>query len=183
MERQKLKEILSKHQLWMDDEEGGELADLRGADLWGANLRGANLRGANLRGANLRGADLWGADLWGADLWGADLSGANLRGANLRGANLWGADLWGANGNIKNIKSICIDKYPIAYTDTYLQIGCERHPITDWWGFDDKRILQMDGKTALTFWRKWKDQIKVIIDMSPAEPTGYVEKESTEQEE
>lgn len=38
-----LKEILKKHKLWLNNEEGGTRADLRGADL--------------------RGADLWGADL------------------------------------------------------------------------------------------------------------------------
>jgi uncharacterized protein YjbI with pentapeptide repeats len=74
--------ILEQHRLWLADD-GGEMANLRGADLSGADLSGANLRGANLRGAYLRGADL---------------SGANLRGAYLRGAYLSGADLSGAIG-------------------------------------------------------------------------------------
>ena len=74
-------EVLQRHAKWLQNEEGGEKA----------NLRGANLRGANLRGANLRGANLWDANLWDADLRGADLRGANLRGANLRGADLRGA--------------------------------------------------------------------------------------------
>ena len=79
-------EVLQRHAKWLEDEEGGEKADLRGADLWGANLWGANLWGANLRDADLRGANLRGANLWGANLWGA-----NLRDADLRDANLWGA--------------------------------------------------------------------------------------------
>ena len=115
-------EVLQRHAKWLENEEGGEKAnlrdadlrdaDLRGADLrdadlwdadlWGANLRDANLRGANLRGANLwdanlRGANLRGANLRGADLRGADLRGANLRDADLRDADLRGADLWDAN--------------------------------------------------------------------------------------
>ena len=98
-------EVLQRHAKWLENEEGGEKADLRGANLWDANLRDANLRdadlwGANLRDADLRGANLWGADLRGANLWGADLRGANLWGADLRGANLWGADLRGATGKI-----------------------------------------------------------------------------------
>ena len=78
--------FLRKHKLWLEDEEGGERANLEGANLEGANLKGANLKGANLKGANLRGANLDGANLEGANLWGANLWGANLRGANLKGA-------------------------------------------------------------------------------------------------
>lgn len=41
---QELKEILGKHQKWLNDGEGGERADLRSADLRYANLSSANLR-------------------------------------------------------------------------------------------------------------------------------------------
>ena len=127
MTKEQLNKVLEKHKKWLNDEPGGERADLRranlqGADLWGANLwradlweadlrganlqgadlweadlQGANLQGANLRRADLRRADLWRADLWEADLWEADLRGADLRGANLQEANLRGANLQGAN--------------------------------------------------------------------------------------
>ena len=90
-------EVLQRHAKWLQNEEGGEKANLRDADLRGANLWDADLRGANLRGADLRGANLWDADLRGANLRGADLWDANLRDADLRGANLWDADLRGAN--------------------------------------------------------------------------------------
>ena len=116
MNANELKNILKLHKKWLNDEEGGLKADLRGADLRGANLNGADLRRANLRGVNLNGASLRGADLREAtlrgailyradlreadlreaDLRGADLSGANLYGANLRGANLYRVDLCGA---------------------------------------------------------------------------------------
>ena len=121
MNANELENILKLHQKWLNNEEGGVRADLRGADLRGAdlrepslyraNLRGANLyrvdlngvslRGADLREANLRGAILYRADLCGADLReaslsGADLSGATLYRANLRRANLYRADLCGA---------------------------------------------------------------------------------------
>jgi uncharacterized protein YjbI with pentapeptide repeats len=112
MDNEKLKEILERHRKWLNDEDGGERAnlyganlreadlreaDLRGADLCGANLCGANLCGANLYGANLREANLREADLREASLYGADLCGANLYGADLCGANLYGANLYGAN--------------------------------------------------------------------------------------
>ena len=88
-----LDDILRKHALWINNESGGERANLSGADLYQANLRGANLYQANLHEANLSGADLYQANLRGANLSGADLYQANLRGANLSSANLRGADL------------------------------------------------------------------------------------------
>ena len=78
MDQQQLNEILTKHSLWLNDDMGGECADLRDANLIGANLGCADLRGAGLRDANLVGAYL---------------RGANLRDANLRGAYLVGAYL------------------------------------------------------------------------------------------
>ena len=61
MKAEELKEILKKHAMWLNDEDGGERANLYGANLYGADLRGADLRDANLYGANLYGADLRGA--------------------------------------------------------------------------------------------------------------------------
>ena len=90
---QELQIILEKHKRWINGEDGGERANLRGADLSGANLNGAYLIDADLRGADLIGADLSGADLSGANLNGADLRGANLRGADLRRANMIKSDL------------------------------------------------------------------------------------------
>ena len=162
-------------------------ADLRGADLYDANLYGANLRGANLRGANLRGADLRGADLYGANLFGAnlrdaDLYGANLRGANLRGAdlydaNLYGADLYGANLYGANLYGYKLTKTPlflynlewdVTITTTFLRIGCQVHPISDWASFDDDRISEMSS-SALTFWRKYKSAIMALCEAHKAE--------------
>ena len=77
MDKNKLKEILEKHKKWLNDEPGGEIADLRYADLSSADLRYADLRSANLRSANLSSANLRSADLRYADLRSADLRSAN----------------------------------------------------------------------------------------------------------
>ena len=114
MDNEKLKEILERHRKWLNDEDGGERADLYGANLREANLYGANLREANLREANLYGANLYGANLREANLreadpYGANLREANLYGADLREANLYGADLYGANlreANLYEAKNI-----------------------------------------------------------------------------
>ena len=78
MDAKTLSEVLNKHKKWINNEDGGERADLLGAYLSGADLRGADLLGAYLSGADLRGADLRGADLSGAYLSRADLRGAYL---------------------------------------------------------------------------------------------------------
>lgn len=53
MKDEELRENLEKHRKWLNNEDGGERADLRRANLQGANLQGADLRGANLRGADI----------------------------------------------------------------------------------------------------------------------------------
>ena len=97
MNKDELNDILEKHKLWLNNEAGGERADLSGADLSGVDLSGADLRWADLSGADLSGADLRRADLRWADLSKADLSGADLRRANLNHADLNKADLSGAD--------------------------------------------------------------------------------------
>ena len=88
MSRDELNEILAKHKMWLNNEEGGEKADLHRADLRGAVLCEADLYGADLHGVDLHGAVLYGAVLCEADLHWADLYGVDLRGADLREADL-----------------------------------------------------------------------------------------------
>ena len=85
MTREKLQDILTQHQLWLNNE-SGERADLRGADLRGADLRDADLRDADLQDADLCRANLFRANLSGTNLSDADLSDADLRDANLSDA-------------------------------------------------------------------------------------------------
>lgn len=87
--KEKLKEALRKHKLWLDNETGGERADLRFEELKGINLSGVDLRKANLFGADLQGANLRGADLDETNLWLTDLRGADLRGANITAKTLF----------------------------------------------------------------------------------------------
>ena len=86
MTQERVRKILVKHKMWIDKEDGGERADLRGVDLSDVDLRGVDLSDVDLRGAVLRRADLSGAVLRGALLRSADLSGAVLRSADLSGA-------------------------------------------------------------------------------------------------
>jgi len=151
------------------DLQGADLqgADLQGAYLQGADLRGAYLQGAYLRSADLQGADLRGADLQGADLRSADLQGAYLQGADLRGAYLQGAYLQGAylrdGTEIKDTPIQVIGgHYDVIIFDEHMKIGCEFHPIKSWLSYKTERIAEMDGSTALKYWKAWKKPLKAL---------------------
>ena len=88
MDEKELDLILEKHKKWLNDENDGERANLRGANLRGADLQDADLQDADLQDANLQDADLRGANLRYANLRYADLRSADLRDANLQGADL-----------------------------------------------------------------------------------------------
>jgi len=180
MNADKLAEILRKHDLWLEGQEGGERADLRSANLCYANLSYANLCYANLSYANLRSANLSYANLCYANLSYANLRYANLRSANLSYANLSENQMEFATGNMSNIKTIQVGVYAVTYTAKVMQIGCQQHDIKDWWKFDDETIDNMERGTSLDWWKVWKPILKKIIKASPAEPTGFVEAEKTE---
>ena len=89
----------------------------------------------------------------------AYLAGANLADANLADANLAGA---------KWTEEIVITKTPIQISglhwfvtilDAHMQIGCELHSLAEWAEFDDARIVAMDGRDALRFWRDHKEAL------------------------
>lgn len=137
-----INQIIEQHALWLDT--GGKEGSR-------ANLTHANLTHANLTRANLECA--------------------NLTHANLTHANLECANLDGASGNLNNLKSVFCDTYPVTYTAEVMQIGCQCHKLEDWWSFDDARIIEMEGKTALKWWRTWKPILQQIIATSPANAT------------
>jgi hypothetical protein len=46
--------------------------------------------------------------------------------------------------------------YNVTIIDAYMRIGCEQHTFDQWEEYDDRRILEMDGKSALKFWQENK---------------------------
>ena len=147
MKIEQLKEVLELHKKWLNFEKDGVRANLSEADLYEADLYGANLYGADLRGAKFSGADLSGANLRGADLRGADLYGAKYGDVILKGTPF----------------QIYTNIYYVLIFHEHIKIGCEFHSTKEWENFTDKEILAMDSKTALSFWKKWKD---VILQMA-----------------
>ena len=127
MDSERLKQILELHKKWLDDEEGGERADLSWANLSEANLSKADLSKANLSEADLSKADLSWADLsWAnlskadlseADLSEADLSEADLSWANLSKANLSEANLSWANLSEANLSWANLSEANLSWAD------------------------------------------------------------------
>lgn len=124
MEMSELNNILALHKKWLNNEEGGERADLHGADLdhvcldnvdfRNANLREVSFRDAVITNSDFRGADLYEADFRFAFLQGSDFSAANLKDAdftyaNLRNADFYNADLMGADLGEADIKGVDFD--------------------------------------------------------------------------
>lgn len=112
-----LKEIIEKHKKWLNDEEGGERADLREANLSRADLQGTDLREADLRKADLQYAILYCADLRGSNLRDANLHCADLRGSDLRCASLRCASLQCANLSSANLSSANLSIADLKWAD------------------------------------------------------------------
>lgn len=156
-------------------------SDLSHSDLSHCNASNSNFRNTNLSYtklcsmnlyyASLNNSNLHYSDLSGTDLSRTDLSGTNLTGCKLEYTILEGAYLENTTGNMKELKSLFLETYPVCYTSTILQIGCEQHKIADWWNFSNSTITAMGGRKALKFWRKYKDFIRMTIELSPAIPT------------
>lgn len=170
-----LKEILEKHMKWLNEEAGGERADLYGADLSGADLSGAdlceaNLRGADLYRADLRGTDLCGADLRGADLCEADLRGAHLSGADLSKANLQGTDLSEANLHGVNLHGADLYGANISpeFVDKFYPLACpESGAFIAWKKCSNSLIVKLqvpeDARRSSAFGRKCRCDKAVVL--------------------
>jgi hypothetical protein len=69
---------------------------------------------------------------------------------------------------MKEIKTLQLEKYMIAYNKDTLQIGCRKHTIKEWKKFTKTDIEKMDSG-AYEWWEKFKPIIMNIIEASPAE--------------
>jgi uncharacterized protein YjbI with pentapeptide repeats len=151
-------------------------ADLRGANLHGANLRNADLHEADLRNANLHGADLRKANLHGANFCGANLHGAKLYGADLHGANLYGADLHGADlrGEKIAITPILIGglRWAVCISESFLEIGCQRHEHKVWADFNEDTIAEMDRDSS-EFWNSNKSWLLAACKSHKKQSLAY----------
>ena len=100
----------------------------------------------------------------------AYLAGAYLAGANLAGAN------WRDGITINRVPLQLSGLHWMVYIlDEHMQIGCELHSLAEWAEFDDARIVAMDGRDALRFWRANK---AALLAMAAADGRGVTQEEN-----
>lgn len=156
----------------MFGEDSGVTADFSGKNVSKHNFSDALLMSAKFKSAIFKNCDFTQANLTYINADGASFLGCNLRHADfsrssLSGVNFEGSNLNGVIGNGKELISINTDRWPVAYTATHMQIGCEQHKIQDWWKFSDDEIDAMD-KRGLVWWKKWKEVLKRAVEKNPA---------------
>ena len=59
-----------------------------------------------------------------------------------------------------------LETYQVGFNSKILCIGCEQHTIAEWEKFTDRQILELEGKKALSFWKKWKEFIFEAIKLT-----------------
>ena len=158
--------VLKNHQNWLLGVSGGSRADFLGKTLSGLIF---DESGTSLERANFGWACLDNVHFKNISLKGSYFGGTNLSRTTFKGVNLTRCDFLDCTGNNKHIKTIQAGKYIVNYTAEIIQIGCENHPIEDWFSFSDEKIARMDDG-ALDWWKDWKPILKQILEVSPAEP-------------
>ncbi len=89
---------------------------------------------------------------------------ADLRYADLSNADLSNADLRYAIGNGSIIRTIQTGVYIVVIFGQSVSIGCHSHDWSDWMMFNDTSIRNMDGQSAVDFWRIWKPILTAIME-------------------
>src|SRR3990167_3921651 len=74
-----------------------------------------------------------------------------FRGGEFLGGEFLGGTFWGDRLSC-NPLSVYGLRWLVVISDTKMQIGCERHLISEWAAFDDATLNKMD-RGALEFWR------------------------------
>ena len=54
--------------------------------------------------------------------------------------------------------------WPVTFSKTQMQIGCQSHTIEEWKGFSEEEIAEMEERAA-EFWGKYKDFIFSFIEL------------------
>lgn len=132
--------------------------DLTNANMPHVNATFATFKGSDLSNADFRHAVFYGANLQGVNLVGANFTDANLTTAELSGAKLKGAKFYDTIGNGHEVRTLQTATYMVVVVGDVMQIGCERHLVSEWASFDDNVIYDMDCNALL-----WWSQSKALV--------------------
>ena len=109
MDRAKLDEILEKHKKWLNNEEGGECADMRYSGLRHSDLSHSNLSHSDMRHSNLRYSDMNHSNLINSDMRHSNLSHSNLSHSDMRHSNLINSNLINSDMSHSNLSGSNLD--------------------------------------------------------------------------
>lgn len=56
------------------------------------------------------------------------------------------------------------ERYRIEIWQGFMKIGCEEHLLSDWKKFTQKKIIEMEGKEAAIWWKKWKPVLFALAE-------------------
>ena len=77
MTKQAIEDMLNSHAKWLNNEYGGQRANMRDMDLRGVDMQDENMRRANMQCADMQCANMRCANMQCADMQDADMQGAN----------------------------------------------------------------------------------------------------------
>ena len=183
--QEELESVLELHTRWQERKPGGyradfSLQDLTLCDLSGMNFTGAcffktNLKSVHATEATFTTCNFTGANLEAVDLCRSDISESLFTGANLLRTNLFGTKMSGTMGNGKEIKSICIGKFPCTYTSNVIQFACQRHTIEKWVDITTSDLEKMDESAKVFYINHYADLKNLIVYSAPAASTKYLD--------
>jgi hypothetical protein len=76
-----------------------------------------------------------------------------------------GAELCNAVGNGKELNTLHLSKWIVTFTSVDMAIGCQQHPIDQWFSFTDEEIGGMHEE-ALEWWGRYKELLKNILSFT-----------------
>lgn len=119
MEPKQLREILKRHEAWLNNDPSGRRAEFYHVNLVNTNLSDANLRKASFSNALMNGCDLSNTNLEQAGFCNTDLRYSSLNNANLKHATLQRTQLSHAVMDKVNLQNTRIEES--ALCNAYLE--------------------------------------------------------------
>lgn len=121
-------------------------------------FRNCNMKSMELNGY-MRDAEFEDCDLEGATI-GPEEKSMELGGK----LNLWNCSSTGkSRKTIQNLSAVG-GTYSMTVFNDHIQLGCKGFKRSEWENFSDRAIIQLDGKTASVFWRKYKNTVLELHD-------------------
>lgn len=181
MTQEELDEVIRKHKLWLNGEEGGERAnlidkDLRGLDMDGADMRDARMEHVDMRYASMRNADMRNAHMRDANMEyiymrSANMENADMVNVNMRFAIMMGANMEDANMEYADIRNAIMDGTNMKGAN--IDYSC----LPLWCGslyadFDDKQLRQIAyhlvkaGITSKNASEETKNELAKLIEFA-----------------